>query len=226
MRWKHIAAGDTLPTLFTDTLLRNASAQLGNPWVLGYTDATQASAFSPTGGIVCNNTVGLTLRNPTGGGSAAFMPIIPAVFSGWNGKTQFAQCTLSATQGVAAFDAGPAVALQGDSCTGSLTGYYLSIHAGGTAFSIRQANVTNRLVTGNLGTWSVNDIFLISVQFAAGANTLLISKNGTLVNTTVDNDATRPLASNGGVPGIFFAGAATANGESFKNYRCGLGLSG
>jgi len=130
---------------------------------------------------------------------------------------------LIATAGASAFDMGPAVALSGDASTGTQNGYYCSIHFGATAFSIRQANVTNRLVTGNLGTWAINDVFRISVQFSAPSNTIIISQNGTVINTTVDNNATRPLSTNGGVPGIYYAGCATVNGETFQNYKCGLG---
>jgi len=220
MDWRIFGGGGT-PRLFTDTLLRTGVNNLGNPWILGYSDPSQAGWYNTTGGIFCNNTVGLTMRNPTGGGSSVSMPIIPAEFAGWNGKTQFARATLSAKAG-ASFDSGPAVVMTGDSSTGTANGYYLSIR--NAVASVFTANVTQRVIAANVGTPAVNDIWQISVQFGASANTIIVKQNGTVTATLTDNNATRPLVTNGGVPGLFYKGAASATGSSYINFACGLGL--
>lgn len=218
-----VAGGGGGCTLFTDTLLRTATANLGAAWAPGFSDPSQVGFFSVSGGFFCNNTVGLTCKNNTGGGASCSMPVVATLLCGCSGLTQFSEANVSASAGVASFAAGPCVAIQGDSITGTANGYFLEINQSGN-FNIRVANVGQRLVDNNTGSWSVGSVLRLSIQFGASANTLIVTKNGATLKTVTDNDATRPLAANGGLPGLYFKGASPANSVSFTNFRGGLGL--
>lgn len=224
MDWRIFGGSSVLKT-FSDTLLRSSGSALGSPWVIGFSDPTQVGWFSATGGIFCNNTVGLTLKNPTGGGSHCNIPIIPVTALAWTGKNQFSEAVISASAGAAAIAAGPSVGYYEDATAISQNGYFLEMTQINTV-NIRLNNPpTFTLIQNNIASWAVSDKFRISVVWSAASNLVSVLKNGTAVagSPFTDSNALRPLASFGGLPGIYFEGMATNNSISFKNFRCGLG---
>jgi len=205
---------------FSDTLLRT-SFTLGTPWIIGVSDPSQAGWFNYSGGIFTNGATGLNLKNPTGGGSSCSIPIPLAENFGWGGLTQFAECTVVS---VSAFgDSGPAVSLCGDSMQGTANGYFAALTNAGNV-DIRVGNVGERVVAAAVTTWLANDVIRIAVVFNAGSNDIKISKNGTLISTTNDANAARPIASNAGICGFYFKGASAGAASQMKNFRGGLGL--
>jgi len=218
MKFK-IFAGSAPLTSFSDTLFRTVTAALNTPWVVGYTDPTQVGWFIPTGGIFCNNTVGLTLKNTTAGGSNCNIQFVPVTALAWAGADQFAEAILTGTNG--AFDAGPAVAMSGDSSVGTQNGYYATVEAG-IIVGIVVANVGGRAILAAVAC-VVGDLIRISVSFGATQNTIKLWKNGVVVGTATDNNAARPKSTDGGFPGIFWKGDTANSFVSFSNFRCGLG---
>lgn len=225
MRFKIYGAGGPL-TFFSDTMQRTTG--IGPNWTVGYTDSTQANFFTPTGGMLLSLT-GIRFSNSTGGGSSCSVDVLPTIFqNGVDGLAQFSEAKIAQQIGVLSngSDSGPGVFLQtGDpSNSQSQTGYNIFVSPN-FALSIVQANVVERVVLsrGGAGTqdWSVGDTVRISAVYGTGLNTIKLWKNGVLLATTTDANATRPQA--GGIPGFWFRGATAGQGMIYSNFRGGLG---
>jgi hypothetical protein len=210
-------------TQFSDSMLRTTG--LGANWTLGYSDPSQASWYNATGGVTTTLANGLELQNPTGGGASVSIPIICNRLSAILGASQFAECQITNSVGVAAVDAGPAVAVSGDSSIGNANGYFATIEfAGPNGFGIAVSNVGERIVLGFGGsrTWVLGDVIRIAVQFQPTQNIVTVFKNGVNVGQATDVNAARPVQGLG-LPGFFWKGCSAGNAIFFDNWRGGIG---
>lgn len=226
MDWRIFGGSGGPLKLFSDTMQRTTG--IGPNWAVGYSDATQASFFSATGGLLLSLT-GIRFSNSTGGGSSCSITTLPIILDdGVSGRNQFAEAKIAQQIGVASngTDAGPGVMLQtGDpSNNQSQTGYDIFVSPN-FALSIVQSNVVERVVLsrGGAGTqdWVVGDTVRLSVVIGSSSNALTLWKNGAVIATVTDNNATRPTS--GGIPGFFWRGSAVAQGLVFSNFRGGVG---
>jgi hypothetical protein len=214
--------------IFSDNLMR--TTPLGSAWMVGFADPTQVGFFQ---GTMTETLTGVLMANPTAGGSSFSQINLPTVLGLVNttasfGVTQqFAEVVLaSSTSGFPS--AGPCVGL-GDPLTGGANGYFANIQPPNNFLQIRTSNVTQRLITGagSIGTSvAVGVTVRIAVEYSGGSNAIHVYVNGVEQpgSPFTDSDATRPLASNGSLPGWFWKGCATATNIRFSNFRGGVGL--
>jgi hypothetical protein len=125
--------------------------------------------------------------------------------------------------------AGPSVAMVGDPLTGSPNGYYANIQPPNNFLQIRVSNVGQRLITGagSIGSSvAAGAIIRIAIEYGVSNNQIHVYVNGVEQpgSPFTDSDATRPLASDGGLPGMFWKGAATATNIRLSDFRGGVGL--
>jgi len=212
------ASGQTGPLLqFSDSFLRLTG--IGVNWCLGYSDPNQVGWYNSTGGITTGVTNGLQLRNPTGGGSQATFQISNLLLGAVMGLTQFAEFQVTSSIGVAGWDAGPSVAMSGDSSIANQNGYYLQVLIGGSV-GLTVCNIGGRSVQAGVTTWVVGTLLRLSVQFQASQNIIKVFQNGVLATTVTDNNAARPTT---GLPGIWNRGEVAGNSIFFANWRGGFG---
>lgn len=206
-------------TRFSDNLQRVTS--LGSAWSVGFSDPSQANFFQPT---ITETITGLLLKNNTGGGSAVSMLLVPTVLGAIAGKTQFAECVF-VDFNINFPSAGPCVASQGDPLSGSPNGYFANIQPPNNFLQVRVCNVGQRLVQDNIGTSVAAGVTVrLNVTFGSASNSIDVFVNGVKqIATIVDNNAARPIASAGGIPGIFWKGCAAGSQIRFASFRSGLG---
>jgi hypothetical protein len=219
MKWKNNDGAGRIITAFSDSLI-SPPAALGANWFVGYEDPTQGGVVLPS---TCARTAsGFQMKNNTGGGSQVNISFIPVVIGALLGKTQFAQMTFISN--ITNFpSAGPGVGMTADSLTAISNGYFFNCEPPNT-YQILRCSITHGIVaTGIGGVAAPGDVLRISVQFASAANTIIVSINGAVVNTTVDNNALRaPVGS--GLPGFFFSGASAGGSITMAQFSCGAGL--
>lgn len=218
--------GDTIATSFSDTFLR-AGGDLGPNWLqfsCPYTPiATPPNFFQ----IIVSGTADSVSMQPGGGvNNAAWAPpvfAIPrAVIQSLYGKTQFAQMTFLSQTNTAR--GGPGVMMDGNG-EPQFTCYQIGLSAASHLQLFRNNGATSTTtLQADLGLVVANDIVRLSADLSvAGQVTLRTSKNGVVIDTTVDNAAGRLTT---GCPGMQLATASTnpTGIAKWTTFSCGLGL--
>ena len=228
MDFRTVGGGTGAPKTLTDTFTRaDTTAGLGNGWYGAGNTEFAASPGHYSAARILSNKARFFLGGPGGGTPPGTAYVNPQIFPGLNGKNQFCEMIVSAINiTVASLEIGPMVAYNGDPFNGT-----------GTCYSVFYAN---SLTSANFVVWggqdfqtavytlqnnitvAIGDRIRLSVQFASAANTVIVSRNGVAVFTSVDNNASRPGII--GIPGIY-VGVANAAGSTcdVSSFSCGAG---
>jgi hypothetical protein len=99
--------------------------------------------------------------------------------------------------------------------------YFLGIFNGTVNLVRYNSGVLNATLFSSGVAPTIQDIYRLSMSVNVGNVTLVVTKNGTIINTTVDNNANRVQI---GSPGIFSAFQVAGRFTQYKNFSCGLGL--
>jgi hypothetical protein len=199
-------------TSFTDDFNR---ALLGENWLLGFHDPTEAGQYDISGsvGLVANT---LSLANNTGAGQAASTRIQPLLIGNFMGREQFAEATINLGAG-SLTACGPGVAAVSTRPQIDVNGYYLGL--GVNLCDLRRMTAAGVVITAAFTAAANGDKFRITVAFGVGSNTIRTFKNDVLVNTTVDAVLPSPT----GLPCMYMGSISAANSIRFDPFRCGLG---
>jgi hypothetical protein len=215
--------GGTIPvTSFADGMINGTGALAGpaywNVYSIGNgTAGVDVDAqVNPSGvGLVFGSGSGVN-NNPT---RVSFFPasVDPAaVAAGSLTRGSFAQCTLvSRTAGVDC-----EVALMTFSAPGTDAGYILQFQSESTNVGLHMGRGSAVVYTirANVTTLAPGDVLRIETTWAAGANTIRVFKNGALISTDTDVNASRPQ---GGQNGFGLLGVFTGV-VVIKDFSCGL----
>lgn len=187
--------------------------------------ANWALSFGVSGNLGCDSITGQAVLaanrfvfSNTGAGSQVNVVALqlPAL-SGLFGLGQFSQLTMvtaAAVQGLC----GPAVMKTGDQKTG-MNGYYLCVDGASANIQLRRLTPPADLSLGVVGVFTAGDILRLGVVPTAANNTLSCYQNGTLINTTVDSNALRPVQV--GSPCIYAPNLLNGQPYTIDDYVCG-----
>jgi hypothetical protein len=228
MDFRTVGGGTGAPKTLTDTFTRaDTTAGLGNGWVGNGNSQLAASPGHYTAGRILSNKARFFLAGTGGGTPPGSAYVNPQIFPGLNGKNQFCEMIVSAINiTVASLEIGPMVAFNGDPFNGTAVAYSVFyansltsanfVVWGGQAFNSATYTLQNNI------TVAIGDRIRLSVQFASAANTVIVSRNGTVVFSAVDNNASRPGII--GIPGMY-VGVANAGGSTcdVSSFICGAG---